>query len=411
MARRRVLVLNLGWEQLPLIRELERRERDLELFGVHDNAATVPRADLHEVLVASMRELERIVDFADRIRPHAVVSDADDYACVAQAVVAERHGLPGPKLAAAQRGANKLLQRQAVQAAGIRQPEFALCLSPEDVNAFAERHGWPLILKPVDNRGSIGVSRVDNAADVKAAFLLALANAHSRLVLVERFVMGEHLTIEGYCFSGKPTVLSIGENRKFGGALGVVNEAIRFPASLPARRYEEVVQANTATADALGYRFGHFHGESIIEARTGDLYFTEMANRGGGVHISNIAVPFVCGLDVVRRYVDDVLGEKSPTEAVPKSEDRSALLHFFAVQGFAGRRLRAAHGLEAMSHRQGVLACRLFVPPGGKFGGGEDGARRQGMVIVGGSGNQDLESVARAAEAGLDIEVEREAPA
>jgi len=189
--------------------------------------------------------------------------------------------------------------------------------------------------------------------------------------------------------------------------LGTVNEAIRFPADLPCAIQDAASRLAEQTARALGFGFGSFHGEYIVG--DGDaLYFTEMSNRGGGVHISNIAVPFVSGVDVVRRYVDDALGIPSEVQVRPQGAGRAALLHFFADDRLAGGRLRAVRGQEKAAALAGVLACRLFVQPGGTFGKGENGARRQGMIIAGGDAGADLDGIAAVAQQVLDIDIETE---
>lgn len=399
-----VLVLNLGWEQRPLVDAL--RARSCVLFGVHADAAAVPDGRWDEVLIAGMRELDRIVAFADRVRPDAVISDECDYAAFAQAVLADRYRLPGPGLGAAQRTINKRLQRECARAAGIPVPEFAACHEPDDARRLASAVGWPIILKPVDNRGSIGVARVDGPADLDAAFTRALVNSHARVVLAERFVTGEHLTIDGYCVGGDPQALAVGSNRKFDGDRGIVNEAIVYPAGLSTALATAAGALAERTATALNYRFGPFHGEFIVERSTGDLLLTEMSNRGGGVHISNLVLPFLTGADLVNRHVDDALGIDG-TSALPRAHpDRSALLRFVADDRLVGRRLRAVRGLDAARREASVLAVQVFPAPGDTFGGAENGAARHAMVITGGSAGVDLDRRAEQALSRLRFDVE-----
>ncbi len=58
---------------------------------------------------------------------------------------------------------------------------------------MARRLGWPLVVKPIDQGSSIGVSIVRDGDGVDAA--LAEAFKHSRRVLFERAVMGRELTV------------------------------------------------------------------------------------------------------------------------------------------------------------------------------------------------------------------------
>jgi biotin carboxylase len=405
MAAPRVLVLNLGWEQRPLVDALA--ARGYALYGVHGEPGSVPEAPWADVLIARMRDLDAIVGFADRVRPDAVIADECDYAYFAQALLADRYGLPGPGFPAAQHATNKHLQRTVAAAAGILVPEFSLCLGPADVLRFAGDTGWPVILKPVDNRGSIGVSRVERPEQVADAYAQALINSHSRQVLAERFVTGQHLTIDGYCQGDRGAcTLAVGGNRKFGGSAGIVNEAIEYPAPLAAEVTAAAAATAARTADALGYRFGPFHGEFIIEGATGRLYLTEMANRGGGVNISNIVLPFLTDFDLVGRHIDDALGLDAAGDIPSARDDRSALMRFVADPQLSGRRLRAVRGAAALPRLGSVLAFQTFVEPGQRFGGAGDGAGRHAMVIVGGSWPAALEALATEALATVGFDVE-----
>jgi ATP-grasp domain len=61
--------------------------------------------------------------------------------------------------------------------------------SPEEIRAFAERVGYPLILKPRDGAGASGATRVDNDRDLETA-LRSLGVERGRSVAVEEFIEG-----------------------------------------------------------------------------------------------------------------------------------------------------------------------------------------------------------------------------
>ena len=407
MRRRRVLVLNLGWEQLPLVEQLARPERGLDLYAVHNDSTRIPHFEFREILIADMRDLVRILEFADRIQPDAVISDECDYALFAQALLTDRFGIPGPGIPAACQSTNKLFQRELSVSGGIAVPEFSVVLGALDATKFGDRIGWPIILKPCDNRGSLGVSVVNEPDEVEEAFTKAVVNSHSRVVLAERYIFGQHLTIDGYSApGGAPVVLALGENLKFGGESGTVNEAIVYCHTLDVPAYREAWELAQQTAVALGFRFGPFHGEYIVERDTGKVFLTEMSNRGGGVHISNIAVPVIAGIDVVNQHIDDALGIGAGMPLRQTTPPRSVMLRFFADNSFAGRRLGVAPNFKPILENPDVLCCRSFVAPGETFGTLDNGgAGRHGMVIVAAADCADLEKVASAAIRRFAIEL------
>ncbi|MET9515657.1 biotin carboxylase [Streptomyces sp. NPDC002994] len=65
---------------------------------------------------------------------------------------------------------DKLLMARAVSGAGLAAPAFATAPDRRAVRAFAERHGWPVVLKPRTGSSSEGVVRIDDAAGLNQAF-------------------------------------------------------------------------------------------------------------------------------------------------------------------------------------------------------------------------------------------------
>jgi len=79
------------------------------------------------------------------------------------------------------------------QAAGISTPRYELLDAHSDFAAVAARLGLPLMVKPVNEGSSIGMTKVRKAADLAAAY--ALAAQYDRLVLAEEFIDGVELTV------------------------------------------------------------------------------------------------------------------------------------------------------------------------------------------------------------------------
>jgi len=77
-------------------------------------------------------------------------------------------------------------------AAGIPTPRCELIDAGSDWSGVAGRLGLPLIVKPVREGSTIGLSKVLQAAELPQAW--ALASRHDAMVMAEEFVAGEELT-------------------------------------------------------------------------------------------------------------------------------------------------------------------------------------------------------------------------
>ena len=78
------------------------------------------------------------------------------------------------------------------QAVGIPVPKDVLLNETSDWNAVVRTLGLPLIVKPVHEGSTIGLTKVRTANELPAAF--ELAARHDRMVLAEEFIDGQELT-------------------------------------------------------------------------------------------------------------------------------------------------------------------------------------------------------------------------
>ncbi len=79
------------------------------------------------------------------------------------------------------------------QAAGLPVPEYALLNADSDFAEIEEQLGLPLFVKPAREGSSIGVTKVKERGDLKAAY--EEAARHDPLVIAEKGVMGGEYTV------------------------------------------------------------------------------------------------------------------------------------------------------------------------------------------------------------------------
>ena len=79
------------------------------------------------------------------------------------------------------------------QAVGIQSPRYDLLHANSNFEKIVETLGLPLIVKPVREGSTIGLSKVNHGQDLVAAYQLAAQ--HDALVIAEEFIVGEELTV------------------------------------------------------------------------------------------------------------------------------------------------------------------------------------------------------------------------
>src|SRR5438093_8800128 len=198
---------------------------------------------------------------------HGVVAVDDDTAVVA-AAIAEELGLRGNPVAAAAAARDKHQQRQLLAAAGVAVPRFELLTTAADPESLSRGVSYPCVLKPLRLSGSRGVVRADTPAEFVAAFeritrILEQSGCHpaSRSLLVEEFVPGREVAVEGLVTRSALRVLAIFDKPDpLDGPF--FEETIYVTPSRVARTaQQESAACAQAAVDALGLREGPIHAE------------------------------------------------------------------------------------------------------------------------------------------------------
>jgi len=87
---------------------------------------------------------------------------------------------------------DKLMTKRLLQGAGIKTPAFAEMKREDDGAGVIEALGLPLIVKPVNEGSSIGMSKVEKADELIPAFKLA---SQFGAVMAERWIEGAEYTV------------------------------------------------------------------------------------------------------------------------------------------------------------------------------------------------------------------------
>ncbi len=386
MKTKRIMILPAGWEQLPLIRTA--RKAGAWVLACDANPSAEGRAEADAFEAIGSRDLPALLEAARRHKINAVATDECDYSVYAAAFLAAKLDIPGPTLYAAAAGTNKRIQRERCKDAGLPQPEFVACSSLDEAQAAANRLRLPVVVKPVDNRGSFGVSVVEEAGQLREAFLDALTHSHSREVLIERYIEGTVLTVEGFGFGRTHQSMTSSSKIMLPGRHKVAVQLI-YPAEISDRDRARVLDLHTKVAEACGFLTGPTHGEYILDKK-GGLSLIEIANRGCGALISPLVVPILSGLDVCSAILQQALGRAAQAPAPPEN-GRAAVLDFF---GFPAGTITRFEGLEEARKVPGILEARIMAKPGDMTPASANALTRHGFII--GEGQDRSEALARA---------------
>jgi len=356
---------------------------------------------------------------------HGVVGVDDDTAVVA-AAIAEELGLRGNPVAAAEAARDKHRQRQLLAAAGVAVPRFELLTTAADPEGVSRSAAYPCVLKPLRLSASRGVVRADTPEAFVGAFQRVkriLENAGcemrdaggdtapsriplpaSRSILVEEFVPGREVAVEGLVTQDALTVLAVFDKPDPLDGPFFEETIYVTPSRLAQTAQQQVVACAQAAVGALGLREGPIHAE--VRHNDRGAWLIELAARPIGGRCSG-ALRFDTGetgkgkgetLSLEEIIIRHALGMELPT--LERERQASGVM---MIPVPAAGVLREVQGLDAARAVPLVEEVVITAHPGQTLVPWPEGSRYPGFIFARGERPEAVEAALRAAHARLDF--------
>jgi biotin carboxylase len=368
----------------------ERRQAMAGSMG--DRAVVVPLAS-PEAAVAS------IVQLHQRAPLDAVVA-VDDQGIVVAARAAERLGLRHnpPDAVAATR--DKIMMRRRLEAASVPQPSFREVPVGADPATAGADLGYPCVMKPTSRAASQGVIRVDDDTQARtaAARILAILGDCPEPLVVERFVPGAEVAVEGLLVDGELEVLAVFDKPDPLDGPYFEETIYVTPSRHPASTLADVEALTARAAQALGLREGPVHAEMRIGVG-GEVTMLELAARSIGGLCSR-SLRFGVGFSLEEVIIRHALG--LGLDGLTREPQASGVMML---------PIRSAGVLEVVSGQEqaravdGVVGLEISVPMGREVVPLPDGDRYLGFIFARGETADDVEGALRRAESCLDVQL------
>ena len=365
-----------GAETAPLLAEAE-------LGIVHDFS------DVEGVL-AALRERE--------VEAEAVATMGSDQAVLPTARLAERLDLPGLPVRTAEIVADKRRMRAAFEAAGVLSPKGREISREDAAEALAEI-GVPAVVKPVDGSGQRGVTEVRSAEELPAALERALGASRTGAAVLERFLEGDELTVNGFLLDGEYFPMSVTQRLLHPPPPLGVCIAHRYPSGLSEERERGLFALAHQASRAVGIETGPSYVQLRVDGdETGVI---EVGARLGGGKDAELA-KLVTGFDAIRAETLRALGGLTPGDLEP-GEPVAPVGQVRFVVAPPGRiaRLNAAPALEL----DGVHEAGFYWREGMALPPMTSGAERLGYLLLTAHSETELDELTDRALRALDVEI------
>jgi biotin carboxylase len=272
------------------------------------------------------------------------------------AALRERLAVPGLSLQTARLCRDKAAMKAFLRERGIPCAASAAAANDAEVRAFAEQHGYPLIVKPIAGFGSLDTFRVAAPGDLDAA-LQRLRPAPERRVAVEEFVEGHEGFFDTLCddrgvrydFAAHyyPNCLEANQQRWISPQIAVTNR-------IEQDGYRELRELGRRVVDVLGIRTAATHMEWFFGPK--GLKFSEIGARPAGEKIWDmyrVANEF----DVYREWALAMLGR-----AGKRAPNRAFAAGSIQIRPSQDGRITGHRGLEAAFARCGEWIYEHSIP-------------------------------------------------
>jgi len=367
----------------------EHRQAMADSMG--DRAVVVPMGDVRVAVdvIAALHERH----------PLDAVLAVDDQGLMVAAAASQHLGMAHNPTDAVAATRDKAALRARLAASSVPQPDYRVVKPDGRISAAAAAAeiGYPCVVKPVSRSGSQGVIRVNDGTQAAAAEnRIRLIVGVSEPLLVERFIPGAEVAVEGLLAGGMLEVLAVFDKPDpLDGPF--FEETIYLT---PSRQPQLVLNALKATvasaAAALGLREGPVHAELRI-GPAGELTVLEVAARSIGGLCAR-ALRFGAGVSLEEVVIRHALG--AGLDGLSRETQASGVMMLpIRATGV----LERVSGLSEALGVDGVVGVEISIPAGRPVIPLPEGDRYLGFVFARGPEPAQVELALRRAEALLTV--------
>jgi len=349
---------------------------------------------------------ETIARFAQS-RPIDAVVGVDDLTTVTAAAIGQRLGLKANALPAVSAARDKHAMRRCLAEAGVPVPRFRLVELANDPASAARKTEYPCVLKPLMLSASRGVIRANDPGEFVAAFeriaaILARPDAAPpagarRALLVEEFVPGCEIALEGLLVGGSLHVLAIFDKPDPLDGPFFEESIYVTPSRLPAATQSRAAAVTRDACSALGLTEGPIHAELRVNDR-GPFVLEVAARSIGGLCARTLT--FGTGLSLEELILGHALGR--PLESLER-ERRAAGVMMIPIPR-AGR-LVSVSGAEAARAVEAIEDVVITMHPGQEVIPLPEGWQYLGFIFARAETPSAVEGALREAHARLHFDI------
>ena len=375
---KKILILGAGLEQTLAINEAKSLGLYVIACDQNPNACGLKEANVG--IVCDITDTGHLVEIGRQYNVDGVFCHAVEIPQVVSGI-AEQLKLPGLTTEVAVRATDKLKRISWLKEHGIPVANFMPVYSADEIEEKANKLGFPLVMKPVDNAGARGVRVVNRNDELEEAYCEAIRFSKSKVVLIEELLSGPQISTESVIYQDQLITFAFADRNyelleDFSPYF--VEDGIDYPSSLPEETQKAVLAIVDRTIRTLEIDFGAAKGDVIIH--NGKPKIIEMAARTSGGWFGAGSIRIATGVNMLKPLLQMAVGDKPDLEVLRPTKK------LFCAQRYLIPResgeVISVSGVEEVASMPGVEMFTSFLPKvGDRIVRSTNNAQRYAQVI------------------------------
>lgn len=356
-----------------------------------------------EIDCSDLEAARRTVLRFSKKHPLDAVLGLDDATVAAAAAISEALDLPSNPVQAVEASRNKLLMREVLRRAGVPIPGFIDFTLRDDPLLVSSSVRYPCVLKPTMLSASQGIIRANGLRDFIAAWKRIAAiikdTRSSPVILVEAFIPGIEVALEGLLEKGRLRVLAIFDKPDPLDGPYFEETIYLRPPRLPKNIQAEVISCVEQATKALGLERGPVHAE--VRVNTQGPFIIEVAARPIGGRCSK-ALRFGLGISLEEVILRQALGQPIDANSVRPDPTPSGVMMIPIPK--AGTLVKVS-GLQKARTTQGIEDILITAHSGQQLVPLPEGSRYLGFIFARARTHGEVEAALRRAHRLIRFEI------
>jgi len=396
--KKTIMIIGGGLLQVPVIQTAQKMGLQVIVTDYNPNAIGMKHADIP--IVMSTRDIDgsvRVARSQNELTPISAVLTAGTDASMTVAAVASALDLPGIKFEDAEAATNKIKMRMRLTEKQVPCPKFLPVWSLSDAKKACGILKFPVVIKPADNMGARGVSRIDSRSQIAEAFKFAKSASPSGELIIEEYMEGPELSLDAVIHDGEITITGVAD-RIIEYPPFFVETGHTMPSHLPKEMQEAACDIFRKGIRALGINPGCAKGDIKITDK--GAMVGEIAARLSGGFMSAYTYPFSSGVNLLQAAIEVALGQE-PGNLEPLYHKVSIERAIIAEPGI----VRKITGMEEALKVPGVKEIFMNVKPGDRIIPPRSNVEKAGHIIAVADTLEEAEESVRRCKELLKVEV------